>query len=63
MKYWIIKQREVLWLRLAIYILEGRNFKRSRVVSRRDNKAMWGMAEKLEAVSARILDEYNNPTE
>ncbi len=53
-KYW-----EVMFIMIAIKILDGRNVKRSLVVSRRDNNEMSRMAETLEGVCERMLDEYN----
>ncbi|ULT72980.1 hypothetical protein [Pseudomonas sp. BC42] len=49
------------WLiRLAAWILAGRNVHRSAVVSRRDNNEMWGMAESLEGIADRISSGYKN---
>ena len=60
MKKWLKKHIEVLFIRLAIRILGGRNVTRCKVVSRRDNNDMGYMAEKLEAVCDRMLDEYEH---
>ena len=49
---------EVFLIRLARKILIGRNLSRSSIVSRRDNNDMWNMAERLEAIEARILNGY-----
>ena len=50
------------WLiRVAISILKGRNVKRCRVVSRRDNNSMWGMSETLEGIEKRIRTGYAEP--
>jgi hypothetical protein len=54
-KYW-----EVFMISIARRILIGRNVQRSAVVSRRDNNTMWYMAEKLESIEARMLDEYKS---
>ncbi|MBU6957187.1 hypothetical protein KRR23_05460 [Pseudomonas sp. CVAP len=43
---------------LAAKILSGRNVHRSAVVSRRDNNAIYGMAESLEAIAKRISKNY-----
>jgi len=56
-KYW-----EVMWIRIAIKILQGRNVARCRVVSRRDNNDMWYMSEKLDSICGRMIDEYQTPT-
>jgi hypothetical protein len=49
---------EAALVRLAAWILIGRNAQRCRVVSRRDNKDMWYMAEKLESIAGRMKDGY-----
>ena len=49
---------EVLLIKVAIYILKGRNVARCRVVSRRDNNQMWGMCDHLEAIERRIRTGY-----
>jgi len=53
-KYW-----EVALIKLASKILIGRNVQRSSFVSRRDNNEMWSMSEQLDAICARMADEYN----
>jgi len=53
------KYFEVLLIKLAAWILMGRNLGRCKVVSRKDNNAMWYMAENLDAICARMLDGYN----
>ena len=55
------KRFEVFLIRIAIYILQGRNLARCAVVSRRDNNDMWYMSEKLEGICKRMMDEYNHP--
>ncbi|UVM48600.1 hypothetical protein LOY38_19725 [Pseudomonas sp. B21-015] len=52
------RKLEALLIRLAIAILMGRNVTRAMVVSRRDNNAMWGMAEQLEGIAQRISKNY-----
>lgn len=49
---------EAALIRLAAWILIGRNAKRCKVVSRRDNNDMWYMAEKLESIAGRIASGY-----
>jgi hypothetical protein len=56
---WARKRFEVFMISIARKILADRNVQRSAVVSRRDNNDMGYMAEKLEAVEARMLDGYN----
>lgn len=52
---------EAWFIRLAAWILIGRNVARAGVVSRRDNNDMWYMAEKLEGMAERIKDQYKTP--
>ena len=52
------KHFEVLLIKIARKILIGRNVQRSAVVSRKDNNAMWVMAEKLENIEKRMLNNY-----
>ncbi len=59
MNKWIRKRFEVFMISIARKILADRNVQRNAVVSRRDNNDMGYMAEKLEAVEARMLDGYN----
>ncbi|KMN12270.1 hypothetical protein TU86_18610 [Pseudomonas weihenstephanensis] len=55
----LLRRKFEAWLiLLAAKILIGRNAQRSPVVSRRDNNAMWGMAEQLEAIAKRISKKY-----
>ena len=55
----LIRRKIEAWLiLLAAKILTGRNVQRSAVVSRRDNNAMWTMAEQLEAIAKRINKKY-----
>ena len=55
----LIRRKIEAWLiLLAAKILTGRNVQRSAVVSRRDNYAMWAMAEQLEAIAKRINKKY-----
>lgn len=49
---------EAALIRLAAWILMGRNVARSPVVSRRDNNDMWYMAERLESIAARMSSGY-----
>jgi hypothetical protein len=49
---------EAALIRLAAKILMGRNVHRCRVVSRRDNNDMYGMAERLEDIADRINNGY-----
>ena len=55
----LLRRKIEAWLiLLAAKILIGRNVQRSAVVSRRDNNAMWGMAEQLEVIAKRISKNY-----
>ena len=55
----LLRRKFEAWLiLLAAKILIGRNVQRSPVVSRRDNNAMWGMAEQLEDIAKRISKNY-----
>lgn len=56
----IRKRFEVFLIRIARWILIGRNLHRSAVVSRRDNNAMWYMAERLECIEFRMMNEYKD---
>lgn len=38
---------ELLWLRLALYILQGCNVTRSQYTSRRNNNDLWYLGDKL----------------
>lgn len=60
MRNWAKKHWEVYLIRLAKWILMERNVSRSPVVSRRDNNDMWYMAEQLESICERMLDEYKH---
>lgn len=51
---------EVLLIKIAARILIGRNVQRSAIVSRRDNNAMWYMAEKLEGICKRMSNGYED---
>jgi len=59
-KNWFRKHFEVLLIRIAKWILLERNVPRSSVVSRKDNNDMWNMAEKLDGICARIIDDYEH---
>ena len=55
----LIRRKVETWLiLLSAKILIGRNVQRSAVVSRRDNNAMWAMAEQLETIAKRISKKY-----
>lgn len=55
----LLRRKIEAWLILLVAkILIGRNVQRSAVVSRRDNNAMWGMAEQLEVIAKRISKNY-----
>jgi hypothetical protein len=54
---------EAALVRIAAWILIGRNVHRAGVTSRRDNDAMWGMAERLEQVAKRISSNYRKGME
>lgn len=54
------RKAEAWLIRLAAWILIGRNVARCKVVSRRDNNDMWGMAESLEGIADRISSGYKN---
>ena len=58
MKRLIRRNIEAWLILLAAKILIGRNVQRSAVVSRRDNNAMWAMAEQLETIAKRISKNY-----
>jgi len=59
-----IRRKLEAWLvRRAAAILMNRNCTRSAVVSRRDNNAMWGMAERLEGIADRISSNYTKGME
>jgi hypothetical protein len=51
-------QLESAIILLAAWIIDGRNVRRSGVVSRRDNNDMRYMAEKLEGVADRIKRQF-----
>ena len=54
----IRRKAEASLIRLAAWVLIGRNVHRSAVVSRRDNNDMWAMAERLDSIAARISRGY-----
>nr|WP_262384232.1 hypothetical protein [Pseudomonas fragi] len=55
----LLRRKIEAWLiLLAAKILINRNVQRSAVVSRRDNNAMWAIAEQLEAIAKRISKKY-----
>lgn len=59
-----IRRKLEAWLiRRAAGILIERNVARSAVVSRRDNNAMWGMAERLDSIATRISSNYTKGME
>lgn len=60
MKLLIRKWWEVFWIRIAKAILMERNVTRTLVVSSSDNNDMWYMAEKLESICDRMMDEYKH---
>lgn len=60
MKHKIRKHLEVLLIKIAKVILMSRNVPRCKVVSRRDNNDMWYMAERLDGICKRMLDEYEH---
>ena len=51
---------EACLIRLAAWMLIGRNVQRCKVVSRRDNNDMWYMAERLESIAKRISNGYRD---
>lgn len=51
---------EVLWLKIAIWILQGRQVTRCHVNSRRDANDMWYMGDKLGTIIHRIKTEYKD---
>ncbi|WP_163011459.1 hypothetical protein [Pseudomonas viridiflava] len=57
-KGWLRRKLEAGMIRIAAFILSGRNVQRSAVVSRRDNNDMYYMAEKLEGIADRISRQY-----
>lgn len=58
MRKFFRRKAEAWLILLAAKILIDRNVQRAAVVSRRDNNDMWYMAEKLEAIAARISKNY-----
>ena len=60
MKNYLRRMLEVSFLRLAKYILKGRNVNRSRVISRRDNNDLYYAGERIDAVISNILCNYEN---
>ncbi|MFL6873829.1 hypothetical protein ACJ6YJ_03375 [Pseudomonas marginalis] len=58
MRKFFRRKAEAWLILLAAKILIGRNVQRAAVVSRRDNNDMWYMAEKLDAIAARISKNY-----
>ncbi|SEJ56814.1 hypothetical protein SAMN05216201_11119 [Pseudomonas linyingensis] len=54
---------EAALIRLAAWILMGRNVQRAMVVSRRDNNDMWGMGERLGSIAGRIANGYKGGAE
>ncbi|MCX9105874.1 hypothetical protein [Aeromonas veronii] len=58
MKDWIRRHFEAWLVLLAAKILIGRNLQRCKVVSRKDNNAMWYMAEDLEMIAKRMRNKY-----
>jgi hypothetical protein len=55
----IRRHAEALLIRLAAWILGGRNVQRCHVVSRRDNNDMAYMAERLDSIATRIASNYS----
>lgn len=60
MRKWVRKHWEVLLIRIAKWVLMERNVSRCKVVSRRDNNDMWYMAEKLDSICDRMIDNYEH---
>jgi hypothetical protein len=60
MKSYLHIRFEVLLLKIAKWILMGRNVGRSQHVSRRDNNDMWYMAESIGSIEVRMLNKYND---
>ena len=58
MKRLISRKIEAWLILLAAEILIDRNFQRCAVVTRRENNAMWAMAEQLQAIAKRISKNY-----
>lgn len=58
MREWVKKRFEIWRISVARKILIGRNVQRSAYVSRKDNNDMWAMAERLEAIEKRMMDNY-----
>lgn len=54
----IRRKFEAALVRLAAWILMGRNATRCRVVSRRDNNDMQYMGERLESIAGRMSSGY-----
>jgi hypothetical protein len=53
-----MKWFEIVLIKIAAWILIGRNVQRSQFVSRSDNTDMWYMSEKLEGVIKRMESDY-----
>ncbi len=56
----IRKKIEILWLKLAFYVLYHRNVQRSKYISRADNNHLSYEGEKLEQIIKRIKSGYEN---
>jgi hypothetical protein len=54
------KYLELLFIKIAIMILKGRNVERAMIISRRDNNDMWAMSERLEIIMGNIKSGYKN---
>ena len=50
---------EILLLRIAAYILIGRNVNRCRWISRRDNNQLWYDGENVQNTIDRMKNKYN----
>ncbi|CAD5376769.1 conserved hypothetical protein [Pseudomonas sp. OF001] len=54
----IRRKFEAALIRMAAWVLIGRNVQRCKVVSRRDNNDMWYMGERLESIAGRMSSGY-----
>lgn len=57
---WLRRKYEIMWLRLAVYVLSGRNFHRCEIISRRDNKGMDYATQNIERAIKRIENNYES---
>lgn len=51
---------EILFLKMAVWVLLSRNAARSKDISRKDNNKLWVMAEQIEAIIERMEGGYHD---